>query len=949
MLQRPNTESAFNSSTGGRIAHLLAAEGRADLLVKLLESCQPNLDFLELQDFESGYTALHEAIEHGNIRSVVALIKHGASLHTPANDGSTPLDLAYPRRVNMVTDNCNVLTWGVNNNYNLAHVENARIPRKVKELRDVKSVSIGKFHTAFLCGDGSVYTCGFGEGGRLGLGNSQETQITPTKIKRLDNIIQVSCSDDHSLALSSTGKVFSWGVNTNRVLGHDTMNIQPYPVSLKLKTTFTQVLAGRYHSVLVSSAGEIWTCGANNGQLGHPYSPESHHIIPSPVYRLPPNPISIAVSETATVAGYQDGTVMICKDNAVRKVVIKEFHRFSALASVAVTETKKGQLEIIVVLDSLGNLYRLSGKKIISPILWNLPPIQQVVFTGSDSLLLLSRSGRLYSAQLNTTSTPNSVSGLIGGDFIASNGLVHACVYYDRTTNVSEHKCPRPVVSKTLKEDLELLGDEEEVCEFVSRDGDTSSCPWNILVARSEYFRAHYHLNSRWGQSLDRVTVDASTLTVQRLLNWIMRDETPSDLISGDWSEIQELISVADIYLLPGLRSYCELVLFEVLDEENLLPLLTFSNDYQLSNLRSTCIQIILTHLPYYLERGLLLDLDPEILVHMEKRARQEIGWCTHDTNWDSAAETLDELVDMIISPRVVKKGRKKSGGEVRRGMERSVSTSSATITEELDVSLVGSLPEDTSVSEIPVLAESPPVPTAAVGKSKKKKRFVSLDSFEKSPIKTPPAVPQQKAQISPPPPSNPWGVESSSPSLSSIMREEEVAARRREKISSTAREAKRAVEAKVAREKLAEERRVKQSLQWGNKNIGPGAPSLRDIMKEEERAPSSRPKTHHRISPVNTQPIRSGKSEIHDFGAHAAPVQSLASIMAEESNKKGISPGKAFRRPLEIIQIEERAVMELRDLYKVDIVEDQYITVRTVERERVVAPTWAENRMLKF
>lgn len=71
----------------------------------------------------------------------------------------------------------------------------------------------------------------------------------------------------------------------------------------------------------------------------------------------------------------------------------------------------------------------------------------------------------------------------------------------------------------------------------------------------------------------------------------------------------------------------------------------------------------------------------------------------------------------------------------------------------------------------------------------------------------------------------------------------------------------------------------------------------------------------------------------------------SLARIMeAEEATVSRTLPTN-YSRPLEVIQTEERAIQELRELYKVDEVVNEFITIRTVGSfDTESHPVWGRN-----
>lgn len=97
----------------------------------------------------------------------------------------------------------------------------------------------------------------------------------PTEfISSLENYIitHVSCGTTHSLALTNWGQVFSWGSNSIGQLGHDS-DLQTYTTPRMVKTiatkTVIQIASGQFHSLALTNSGELFSWGANGyGQLG---------------------------------------------------------------------------------------------------------------------------------------------------------------------------------------------------------------------------------------------------------------------------------------------------------------------------------------------------------------------------------------------------------------------------------------------------------------------------------------------------------------------------------------------------------------------------------------------------------------------------------------------------------------------------------------------------------
>jgi uncharacterized repeat protein (TIGR02543 family) len=150
----------------------------------------------------------------------------------------------------------------------------------------IVSMSLGSSHSSAISSTGRVFTWGRNDVGRLGDGSTSD-KLTPTDITSSfaldsnDNIVIISLGVQHSSAISSTGRVFTWGSNAKGQLGTNSTTNRLTPteitsnfnlvtedkiVSMSLGGDFA---SGNYYSSAVSSTGRVFTWGANNlGQLG---------------------------------------------------------------------------------------------------------------------------------------------------------------------------------------------------------------------------------------------------------------------------------------------------------------------------------------------------------------------------------------------------------------------------------------------------------------------------------------------------------------------------------------------------------------------------------------------------------------------------------------------------------------------------------------------------------
>eukprot|EP00934_Nitzschia_sp_Nitz4_P006496 Nitzschia sp. Nitz4//scaffold145_size56662//25408//27333//NITZ4_006557-RA/size56662-snap-gene-0.86-mRNA-1//1//CDS//3329536577//6486//frame0 len=124
-----------------------------------------------------------------------------------------------------LTEDGELYTWGEGKFGRLGHgmERNCHAPRLVETMMDKKprQVSCGGFHTAVVTEDGHLYTFGGGEHGQLGH-NDRVNKVKPTRVQALEGVFvtQITCGWSHSVALTSNGKVYTWGNGDHGKLGH---------------------------------------------------------------------------------------------------------------------------------------------------------------------------------------------------------------------------------------------------------------------------------------------------------------------------------------------------------------------------------------------------------------------------------------------------------------------------------------------------------------------------------------------------------------------------------------------------------------------------------------------------------------------------------------------------------------------------------------------------------
>eukprot|EP01035_Chromulina_nebulosa_P018786 gene18786-24553_t len=187
---------------------------------------------------------------------------------------------------------------GVNN-----HKTNA-YPQLFDGLPSLKSkvidLSCGLGHTLFLIESGSVYSWGNGGNGRLGLGDTSDRSIATLISSMSDEIIvSIQCGASHSLALTGSGSVYTWGKNTQGQCGvsHTDDVLKPKMIrTLPFNYhVITQLAAGWEHSLALTEDGKVFSWGSG-------YKDGRRSVVP-PVLGLGYNEIRHTPNEITSLLG----------------------------------------------------------------------------------------------------------------------------------------------------------------------------------------------------------------------------------------------------------------------------------------------------------------------------------------------------------------------------------------------------------------------------------------------------------------------------------------------------------------------------------------------------------------------------------------------------------------------------------------------------------------------
>ncbi len=141
-------------------------------------------------------------------------------------------------------------------------------------------IDMGNYHSAALSSTGRLFTWGDNFEGKLG-NNSTNNSNIPVDITANfslgegEKILGIAMGYTHSMALTSAGRVFSWGYNYYGQVGDGTTLARHLPVDITFQFAFdigeaiVKIETGNDHSAVLTSSGRLFVWGHNNfGQLG---------------------------------------------------------------------------------------------------------------------------------------------------------------------------------------------------------------------------------------------------------------------------------------------------------------------------------------------------------------------------------------------------------------------------------------------------------------------------------------------------------------------------------------------------------------------------------------------------------------------------------------------------------------------------------------------------------
>jgi len=188
-----------------------------------------------------------------------------------------------------ITPNNQVYGWGNNQFGQLGELSNSSSNIvnlthyfELSTNEDIIDIALGDFHSSILTSEGHLFAWGSNAQGQIG-DETTNSRYIPVEVSQHFNLnqderlIDIESGAGNMMALTSEGRVFSWGYNDYGQVGLGPTN-SAYTeavditdsLNLSLNEEVQKISIGYHHSAILTSNGRILLWGYNNvGQLGN--------------------------------------------------------------------------------------------------------------------------------------------------------------------------------------------------------------------------------------------------------------------------------------------------------------------------------------------------------------------------------------------------------------------------------------------------------------------------------------------------------------------------------------------------------------------------------------------------------------------------------------------------------------------------------------------------------
>jgi alpha-tubulin suppressor-like RCC1 family protein len=151
-----------------------------------------------------------------------------------------------------------------------------RVMTKIGAVTTWRQVSVGTDHAVATRTDGTLWAFGRNNNGQSGQGSLTTTQYTsPIQIGTDTNWAWSVAGANHCVAVKTNGTLWAWGANGNGQCGQGNTTTANYPAPTQVGTATNwsqngdRLFAGADFTLALRTTGTLWSWGSNtNGQLG---------------------------------------------------------------------------------------------------------------------------------------------------------------------------------------------------------------------------------------------------------------------------------------------------------------------------------------------------------------------------------------------------------------------------------------------------------------------------------------------------------------------------------------------------------------------------------------------------------------------------------------------------------------------------------------------------------
>lgn len=211
-------------------------------------------------------------------------------------------------------------SWGNNGlgSLGIGNTIDSSDPVQVGTDTDWKLIAVGDFHTLAIKNNGTLWAWGWNQNGQIGDGTTTDRN-SPVQIGTDTDWKSVSALYASSSALKNNNTLWGWGDNSSGIIGNgSTVNPQLTPIQVTTDTNWKSISVGDAHTMAIKTTGTLWTWGINDrGQLGNGTTTNVATPIPTGSAASFNQWKSVSASRRYTLGLLNDGTMWAWGENAI--------------------------------------------------------------------------------------------------------------------------------------------------------------------------------------------------------------------------------------------------------------------------------------------------------------------------------------------------------------------------------------------------------------------------------------------------------------------------------------------------------------------------------------------------------------------------------------------------------------------------------------------------------